>query len=199
MTGKTNRTPTTTWYEVILSGDHDLIHGLLTGLALGAGLEPSIIYAHEAGVAEPGPGHKLKDLLHIGGHQCQIIIDGGTRGLLKKVAKRAFVETGVETISDRRISNAEFKFHYKAYAPRYAEEITDILSSLPKGAKLVSHKHDEKIDPDAKGAEAYTPAHDYEATGHGEIRGCFDLVFEAHMQLDRHPLVDVDEIELELA
>ena len=198
MTGKTNTKPTV-WYEVVLSGSHDTIFGLLTGLSLGADLESTIIYAHEAGVADARVGNRIKELLHIHGHSCQIILDGPTRGLLKRKAKRIFVETGVEIASDRKIRNAEFKFSYQAYAPRYAEEIADLLDGLPKGAKLVSHKRDEKIDPSAKGAEAYAPAHDYEVKGTGEIRGRFDLVLEAHLLLDRHPLVGVDEIELELA
>ncbi len=198
MTEKAIRKPTTSYYEVVLTGPHELIHGLLTGLSLGAGHEPTIIYAHDAGIADPGAGKKLKELLHIHSHECPVILDGATRGLLKRKAKRIFVETGIEVVSDRKIRNAEFKFCYKAYAPRYAEEIAEILATLPKGAKLVSHKHTEKIDPKAKGAEGYTPVHDYEVKGGGEIRGRFDGVFGAHMLLDRHPLVEVDEIELEL-
>ncbi len=198
MTGKTTRKPATAYYEVVLSGSHELIHGLLTGLSLGAGHEPTIIYAHDAGIADAGPRKKLKEFLHIHSHQCPIVLDGATRALLERKAKRVFVETGVELISDRKIRNAEFKFCYQAFAPRYAEEIAEILAALPKGAKLVSHKHKEKLNPKAKGAEGYTPVHDYEVKGGGEIRGRFDLVFAAHLKLDRHPLVEVDEIELEL-
>ncbi len=197
MTGKTNKKPTA-WYEVVLAGSHDMIFGLLTGLGLGAGQDATIIYAHEAGVAESSGGSKLKEMLRIGTHHCQLILDGATRGLLKRKAKRIFVETGVEVVSDRKIRNAEFKFCYQAYAPRYGEEIAGILKALPRGAKVVSHKHDEKINPKAKGAEGYAPAHDYEVNGEGEIRGRFDLVLAAHLELDEHPLVKVDEIELEL-
>jgi len=185
------------FYEVVLCGPHDLIQGLLTGLVIGAGHEATIVYGHERGISDRSLRDKLADMLHPGTHECQVILDGATRGLLKRKARLVSLETGVDLVSERRISSAEFKFRYLTYAPRYAEEIAALLDALPKGARLVSHEHDEKIDPTAKGPEGYTPVHDYEVKGGGEIRGRIDLILEAHEALDRHPLIEVSEIELE--
>ncbi len=197
MASKSSGRTRTSYYEVVLCGPHDLIHGLLTGLAIGAGHEATIEYGHERGISDRSLREKLADVFRPGGHECQVILDNTTRGLLKRKARRLALETGVELCSERRISSAEFKFRYVTYAPRYADEIAGLLGGLPKGARLVSHEREEKINPAAKGAEGYTPVHDYEVKGGGEIRGRVDLILDAHEALDRHPLIEVSEIELE--
>ena len=194
---QSGRSPST-FYEVVLCGPHDLIRGLLVGLSIGAGHEPVIVYADEHGISDRSLRDKLSDMFKPGAHECQIIMDNVTRGLLKRRAAKVLDRTGVRIESDRRISRAEFKFEYLAYAPRYGAEITALLDHLPRGARLVSHKNEETVNPSAKGAEGYTPVHDYELKGGGEIRGRIDRVLESHRLLDRHPLIKVDDIELEL-
>ncbi|MBU0743122.1 hypothetical protein KKG45_08435 [bacterium] len=198
MASKQSGSSPNTFYEVVLCGPHEMIHGLLAGLSIGAGHEAMIVFGHERGISDRSLREKLSEILHPGAHQCQVILDNVTRALLGRKAKRVSAETGVSIVSDRKISSAEFKFSYLAYAPRYAAEISTLLDELPEGVRLVSHKHQENIDPSAKGAEGYTPVHDYEAKGSGEIRGRFDLVLDAHAEFDRHPLIEIEDIELEL-
>ncbi len=198
MASKQNGRAPAAFYEVILCGPHDLIQGLLAGLSIGTGHEATIVFGHEKGISDRTLRDKLTEMLRINVHECQVILDNTTRGLLKRKAKQVLAKTDVSLVSDRKISRAEFKFSYLAYAPRYAAEIATLLDDLPKGARLVSHKRKEHIDPSAKGAEGYTPVHDYEVNGSGEIRGRFDLVLDAHLKLERHPLVEVEDIELEL-
>lgn len=87
---------------------------------------------------------------------------------------------------------------YQAYAKRYEDEIMAAVNNLPAGLKLTGFKHNVRIDPEAKGTEAYAPAHDFEATGKGVVTGPVDLVIELKRSLARFPLLQAAEIEIKV-
>jgi hypothetical protein len=189
---------TPTYHELAIQGPRDLVHGFLAGLAAGAGSAAVAVFAHEAGVAGPSLGDKLKGMIGTQPQACRVILDDELRGLLKGAAKRMTAETGLVVLSDSRIRRASFGYRFRAYAVRYGVEIQDLLASLPAGLKIADRRVAEKHDPRAKGVEAYTPAHDYEIEGAGTIVGRFDLVADARRLLSAYPLIDADEIELDL-
>ncbi len=189
---------TPTFHELTIQGPRDLVHGYLAGLAAGAGCASTPVFAHEAAVAGPGLGARLKELVVAHHQACRVILDGELRGLLKGAAKCMTAETGLAIQSDRRIRRASFDYAFRAYAVRYGVEIQDLLAALPAGVKLTGRRAAEKHDPRARGVEAYTPAHDYEIEGGGTVVGRFDLVIEVRRQLGAHPLITVEPIELDL-
>lgn len=56
----------------------------------------------------------------------------------------------------------------------------------------------EEIDEECKGAELYTPCHDYVFQGDGIISGPVDLVIPLMATLDAHPLIEAGKVSLEL-
>ena len=186
------------YFELILAGPEDLAHGFLTGLTVGAGHDGLIVHGPDEDIPGPSFREKVKAALRVHPHEVHVVVDGTTRGLVKKHAKSMFAETGLQLLDEHKIRQAKFCFSYQAFAPRYGREIEGLLESLPKGLKLVNHDRKETIDPAGKGVEAYAALHDYELKGKGEINGRFDLVLQARRTLDTHPLVDVDELNLEL-
>ena len=90
-------------------------------------------------------------------------------------------------------------FGFEAFAKRYNDEIVEVLRNLPAGLRADGFQHNVKLDPSAKGVEAYAPTHDYEAKGTGTVVGRVDLVIELKRKLRDFPLVKSDEIELKLA
>jgi len=198
MAKKTSAGPSSC-YELILTGPEDLVHGYLTGLMIGAGVDGLLVHGPEEEIEGPGFGEKLKQALHVHGHENQVVVDNVTRGLVKKHAKTMFAETGLELASDRRVRKARFDFHFKAYAPRYGQEIKALLKSVRRGVTVSSLEVHENVDPSAAGVEAYTSVHDYEIKGSGTAHGRFDRVLEARRAMDTHPLIEVSELELDLA
>ncbi|HPF35789.1 hypothetical protein KDK88_04530 [bacterium] len=196
---KTTTAGPTSFYELILTGPEDLVHGYLTGLMIGAGVDGLLIHGPEEEIEGPGFGEKLKQALRVHVHENQVIVDGETRGLVKKFAKRMFAETGLELTSDRKVRKARFEFRFKAYAPRYGQEIKALLKSVPKGVTLSSLDIKENVDPSAKGVEAYAATHDYEIKGSGTAHGRFDTVLETRRIMDTHPLIEVTDLVLDLA
>lgn len=191
------KTPSS-FYELVISGPEDLAHGFLTGLVMTADHDPLIIHGPDEDIPGPSFREKVKAVLHVHPHECHVVVDGATRALVKRYAKRMFAETGLQLTADHKVRRARFDFRYQAFAARYGREIDALLKRLPKGLKLVNHDRKESRDPSAKGVEAYAATHDYELKGSGGITGRFDLVLEARRTLDTHPLVDVDDLILEL-
>lgn len=187
------------FYELVLTGPEDLVHGYLTGLTAGAGLDALVVYGPDEELEGPGLGEKLKQALHVHAHQNQVVVDAATRALVKKHAKRMYAETGLELVADRRVRKARFDFRFKAYAARYGKEIKALLKGAPRGVTLSSLEIDENMDPTAKGVEAYAVAHDYEIKGCGTAHGRFDKVLETRRTMDTHPLIEVSELRLDLA
>lgn len=196
---KTTTSAPRSFYEMVLIGPDDMVHGFLAGLVIGAGHEALVCYGPEEDMEGPSLGDKLKQALRVHAPENQVVLDNVTRGLVKKAAKKMYAETGMEIESDRRVRKARFDFKFDAYAPRYGREIRALLDAVRGDVKISSLEIEETHDPKAKGVEAYAATHDYEIEGKGTVHGRFDLVLKARRAMDTHPLIDVGELELDLA
>ena len=54
----------------------------------------------------------------------------------------------------------------------------------------------EKLDPEGKGHEFFTPLHDYELAGKGRISGSVKGVLDLYQRLGRFEVVELGELEL---
>jgi len=58
--------------------------------------------------------------------------------------------------------------------------------------------HDEKKDPSAKGVEAYSVVHEFEAEGNGTITGRIDLLIALKRKIADYPLINAEDIFLKI-
>ncbi len=127
------------------------------------------------------------------------MVDAATSALLKKKAKRIVAETGLEIVAHRYIRSASMFAKYHAYARKYDEQITALIESMPAGIKVDGWRREVKVDPTAKGVEAYSVAHHFEALGEGTFSGRVDLLVALKKQFADYPLIQADDIVLNLA
>lgn len=184
--------------EVVFQGKPKVVRAFLSGLLLGAGRRSTVYFSFLDGVQHEGKAEKLAEIIGLRGSDCHVIIDAETAIWLKGLARAIAKETGLTITANRRIRSASMKLHYQAYARRYEDEIMAALNDLPAGLKLTGFEHGLRIDPDAKGVEAYAPAHEFEATGKGVVTGPVDLVIELKRSLARFPLLQTADIELKV-
>ena len=188
-----------TFYEVVFQGKPKVVRAFLKGFVMGNVDDATVFYSFTDGIYHEGKAEKLKEMVGLRGTDCHVVVDAGTSGLLKKLRKRIEAETGLVATSHRAIRNASMAFSYKAFSPRHHEEILKLAKQLPQGLRLENFKHDVKVDPDAKGIEAYSPVHHFEATGSGTITGRIDLLVEVKCRADNNALFDAEDIVLKLA
>jgi hypothetical protein len=188
-----------TFYEVVFQGKPKVVRAFIAGMILGTGTEAKVYYSFTDGIQHEGKAEKLAEKLHFRATDCHVVVDSAASKLLKKHARRPAEKTGLEITAHNRIKSASVRFCYQAFAPRYDDEVVKLVRKLPKGLKLEDFQHDVKVDPKAKGVEAYSVAHHYEATGGGVVTGRADLVIELKKKFADYPLIRSDDVVLELA
>ncbi|PIV81792.1 hypothetical protein COW53_02500 [bacterium CG17_big_fil_post_rev_8_21_14_2_50_64_8] len=187
------------YYEVVFRGKPKVVRAFLAGLTLGAGNNSRIFFNFADGVHHEGKAEMLADKVGIRVSDVHAIVDGGTSALLKNLARTIDRETGLAVTSHRRIRSAVMEFTFHAFARKYDDDITGLLNTLPRGLKLNGYKHNVVVDPKAKGVEAYTVAHDYEAKGSGTVSGPIDALIAFRHTLADYPLIEAEDIELKYA
>lgn len=187
------------FFEVVFQGKPKVVRAFLSGLLMGSGREATVFFHFDEGVRDDSKAEKFAALVGMRAVNCHVIVDGDTSAYLKKLARRIAAETGLQIESHRSVRSASLDFGYRAFARQYDDEILALLKRLPAGLALKGFKHDVRTDPKAKGMEAYSPAHDFEACGEGSVVGGVGQLIHFRRQLAAFPLVKMEEIVLKLA
>ena len=187
------------FYEVVFMGKPKVVRAFMKGFVMGILDDATVIYSFNAGIHHEGKAEKLAELVGIRGTDCHVVVDAATSALIKKRTKRIVRETGLEITSHRNIRSASMYFKFHAYAPRYNQEIVDMVKKLPAGLRVNDFKHEVKLDPKAKGIEAYSVVHHYEACGEATVTGRIDLLVALKKKFADFPLIQSEDIVLKLA
>ena len=187
------------FYEVVFTGKPKVVRAFMKGFVMGNLEDATVIYSFDSGFCHEGKVEKMAELVGIRGTDCHIIVDAATSALLKKWTKLIARETGLQINSHRSIRSASMAFKFQAFAPRYNQEIVDMVKNLPTGVRVEGFHHDVRLDPKAKGMEAYSAVHHYEACGEATIVGRVDLLVELKKKFGDYPLIKSEDIQLKLA
>ncbi|MBK8165507.1 MAG: hypothetical protein IPK64_05995 [bacterium] len=187
---------TAAFNEVVFRGKPKVVRAFLSGLLLGAGRQAQVYYSFLEGVKHEGRTEKLAEMVGVRDSDCHVIADAATAGWLKGLARQITAETGLEITANRRIRGAAMELRYHAYAQRYEDEILAALGDLPAGVRIAGMKREVRTDPRAKGIEAYSPAHEFEAKASGTMTGPIEALIVLRRRLVAYPLLKMSEIEL---
>ena len=187
------------FYEVVFRGKPKVVRAFMKGFVMGILDDATVIYSFDSGIHHEGKVEKLTELVGIRGTDCHLVVDSETSALLKKLTRRIETETGLKITSHRNIRSASMAFKFQAFAPKYNEEIVTLVKNLPAGLRVDGFKHNVKLNPKARGIEAYSVAHDYEACGEATVVGRIDLMVELKKKFADYPLIQSADIVLSLA
>jgi hypothetical protein len=182
--------------EVVFRGKPKVVRAFLSGMLLGAGRQAQVYYSFLEGVKHEGRAEKLAEMVGVRDTECHVIVDATTAGWLKGLTRQIATETGLVITANRRIRGASMELKYHAYAQRYEDEIRAALDDLPDGVRIAGLKREVRTDPRAKGVEAYSPAHEFEAKASGTMTGPIDALIGLRRRLAAYPLLKLAEIEL---
>ena len=187
------------FYEVVFLGKPKVVRAFMKGFVMGALDNATVIYSYNVGIHHEGKTEKMAEMVGIRSTDCHMVVDSDTSALLKKWTKQIVKETGLKITSHRHIRSAGMFFKFQAFAPRYNQEIVDMVKKLPAGLQVDNFKHEVKLDPKAKGIEAYSVVHHYEACGEATVVGRVDLLVELKKKFADYPLIQSEDIVLKLA
>lgn len=188
----------TAFNEVVFRGKPKVVRAFLSGLLLGAGRRAQVYYSFVEGIEHEGKAERLAEMVGVRSSDCHVVVDAETAGWLKGMARAIAAETGLAITANRRVRGASMELKYHAYAQRYEDEIMSVLGDLPPGVKVTGMKREARTDPRARGVEAYSPAHEFEAKAGGTLTGPVDALVEVRRRLAGYPLAKVSEISLKL-
>ena len=188
-----------TFSEVVLTGAADEVRRFLAQLCATAGKSQTCWFHAEAAIDDRESAlHKTAETLHLVAGDVHLVASDDIVGLLRADAAAAEAQ-GIRIRSITPVRAASFTLNYRAYTEAHDQEIEALLHDLPRGLQITGETHDVKRDPGARGLEAYSPAHDYEAHGAATIGGRVDHVIAKRKQLAEHELIDPHKIVLERA
>ena len=185
--------------EVVFQGKPKAVRSFLSGLLMGSGRQATVYYSFLDGVHHEGKAGKLAAIIGMRGSDCRVIVDADIATWLKSLSRAIAAETGLTISANRRIRGASMEVHYRAYAKRYEDEILAVLKDLPAGLKLTGFHREARVDPGARGVEAYAPVHEFESGAKGVITGRVDLLITLKRRLAEFPLLTAADIELKFS
>lgn len=197
-TNPADRAPLT-FSEVVLTGTAGPVREYLTRLCADRG-KCLTCWFHEDAAIEDGEGAvaKAAEKLHLRAPDVHLLASDDVVALLREHADDAAAQGAGKVVSITPVRSASFVVTYRAFSAAHDQAIQDLLHDLPPSLRLEGEHHEVKLDPRAKGVEAYSPAHDYEAHGSATITGRVDLVIAKRKQLCEQELIQAEKIVLDL-
>lgn len=188
----------TSYYEVVIEGNLDLMKGFVMGFLVGRGIEGGAFFdevCHIGGEETAGP---LVRLISAHDNVSTVIVGAGLHDLLVAALNTHPQAIALRIKNVRRVLSAAFTCHFRTYSREAGDKLKSILGCIPEGVdgKSAFELH-EKIDPEGKGHEFFTPLHDYELAGKGRISGSVRGVLDLYHRLGRFEVVELGKLELE--
>ncbi len=115
--------------------------------------------------------------------------------LAEAVRAETLIELRVESV--QAIDHGELDFEFRCYSTADGDAIREVVESdLPHGVVVEGYETEEDIDSDAKGAELYSPVHDYVLSGRGRFHGPIEGIIALGRRLDDQDFIHPGRIHL---
>ena len=181
---------------MVISGSFLYVKGLITGICIGKGLKPEIIFNKEHNIERETLGEILKELIGLSEVLVHVILPEKLFKIIEE--KLSDKLTRVEIKSTKKIKSAKFEFNFEAYTEKHKSEIKEIFDNKSDKTNLSADtRFQEKVYKDSKGIEVYTPSHNFEYIGKGKVEGSFLETFDLFKKCNNHPLINVGKMQLQ--
>lgn len=179
------------YYEIIIRGDDRDLIPFIAGFAAACGMS-DVHFAQEIGLRL----NPLRERIKHHGEVQHVICPENQRARLREAVAAAAPRYAFEIRDESKIGRAYFHFALETPSREVAGEIREALATLPPGVVVMDFDPEELVHPDARGAEVYSPVHEYVLRGKGVIEGDVGGVVEMRRRLSDIEFVHCDEIDL---
>jgi hypothetical protein len=184
-------------HEVIVEGPRGIVFGFTLGYLAGRGLTESVYDAEGEGFDCAPLRERLGDLLRPGTETVHLLVPEALLNEVRKAVEEAN-RTGhrMAVLSERPVE-ARFRFSFTTASREHAARLRGLLEKPGGGLRLAEESaFQERIDPGARGSEAYAPVHEYEAKGRGAVEGPVDALLDLHRRCRDEELLHVGDPHL---
>ena len=179
-------------YEVIIKGREKILRAYIDGYMRGCGVHDGYFFSKD----HPIDLRPIREFIKYHGDVLHLICAADLRPMVRTAVKQAPSEYKFQIVKMRKITRGYFHFKFYTANRRAAAGIKRVLSKLPTGVKLVDFIPKEIVRPDARGAELYSPLHDYVYRGNGVVEGDAAGVHELHHRMEANEYISCKKIEI---
>lgn len=186
------------YVEVVVEGPRGWDLGFIQGFFRARGQDGRLLDAEAEGFDCSGFRERLTELLHGGRERLHLILPEALTSLLEEaVAASLDGPHPLSIVARRRVGGAAFSFTLRIFSREVGERVKGLLLHPPQGLLVEwTSPLEERIDPRARGAELYAPAHEYEIKGKGRCSGGLEAVLDLYRSLSKEEPVDLGALEL---
>jgi hypothetical protein len=184
--------------EVVVEGPKGWDLGFVQGFLKARGVESPVLDAEAEGFDCSGFRERLEELLHPGRERLHLIVPHALETVLREALEASREGPHpLHLVARRAIRGAAFSFSFRIFSREVGARVKALLLHPPEEVLVQwTGPLEERIDPRARGAELYAPAHDYELTGEGICTGSLEGVLVLHRGLQREEPVHLRSLEL---
>ena len=183
--------------EVVIEGESlDLVRGFVIGFLEGKEIQGEAVFGEDHHVENESMFGQMLRLIGVRGNRFHLIIGAGFFTLLQEALERRSGELALKIISEKKIKNASFGFHFRAYTKDLGTELKALFENPPEELQVKDYKPKETVFPEGKGVEAYAPLHEYEIKATGTISGPICDVINFYGKVEHHDMVELADIKL---
>lgn len=185
------------YHEMVIEGPRGLALGFVHGYLAGRGLTDQVFDAEAEGVCCESFREKFREFLNPKRETVHLLVPESLAEKAKEALARSRErDIPLTLLHERVIARLRFSYSFQIFSREHGKRIRSWFESLPEGVSL-SRKAvlAERIDPEAKGIEMYSPVHDYELRGKGTVEGEVSGVLEFHRLCRDEELIETGELE----
>lgn len=189
------------FYEVVLEGHFDTIHGLFEGFMLGRKKKYQYWFSNRVGIEAETLSEVISEWVTFKHKVHHIIMDENLYKEFKAVLEdnkdhRTIDVKFVKSV--KRIESASYNFEFSTYGKKYANRFKELIKSYPTTLEIENYKEDEDY-ADLDGGrvlDAYPTDHEYEFYANGAVTGELGDLINFRQKMMADPLIVAKRIHI---
>lgn len=192
------------WEKLEFNAHADTLRGFTAGWGSGLGwsreeMAKRVVWPHDWNIQVDSALEEFVETF-VPGKDCTVLVRADIADPLLQALAPWEHRLSIELKTRTPIESASFSFAFKFYSRQEANTVRQIFENLPQGVRISDdYQPSERSDSKATGAELYAPAHDYEFSGSGTIRGDLRGVLQVSERAGQHERVQRKPVQLQLA
>jgi hypothetical protein len=185
------------YYELAIEGPTGRTLGFVQGFLAGHHKGRRVLDAYQEGFDTDTLRERLREFFRPSMQTYHLLVPEDLVTLVEEAVQEG-VDRGMDIeIRDKRpLTGARFPFSFQIFSREHGARCRSLFDPPPEGITCEDASFREVIHPEAKGVEAYAPAHHYELTGEGTVEGEVTAVLELHRTCRDEELIKQGDLEV---
>ena len=185
------------FYEITFEGPSGRTLGFVQGFLTARGEGGRILDAYREGFDCESLRERIRELFHPSKQTYHLLVPADLVPTVDEAVKEGRsrgMEIGV--LERRNLFGARFSFSFETFSRDHGAALRALFEKPPPGATIDDLQIEETVHPEAKGVEAYAPAHEYQLEGKGTVQGELRAVLALHRQARDEELIKESQLEV---